>query len=259
LRRSRILEPVELLGEIWDRATSTQPVPSAGVVLACALVAIALVAVPATWRAVRMLVTITHEGAHGVAALVTGRRLHGIRLHADTSGLTVSSGRPRGPGMIVTLAAGYLGPAVVGLGAAALLLSGYALGVLWAFVVLLALLLLQIRNLYGLAVLLGCGVALVGVSWYLPSGTQATLAYVLTWVLLIAAPKPVLELSRQRRRGLARGSDADQLASLSRFPASGWIGLFLVANLAGLVLAVTWLLPGMAKAAGAWLGGLLVD
>ena len=43
-----------------------------------------------------MLVTITHEGAHGVAAFVTGRRLQGIRLHSDTSGLTISSGRPSG-------------------------------------------------------------------------------------------------------------------------------------------------------------------
>lgn len=243
-----------LLRQIWDRATSAQPAPSTGVVIACALVAALLVAVPVTWRGVRMLVTITHEGGHGVAALLTGRRLRGIRLHADTSGLTVSSGRPRGPGMVVTLAAGYLGPAIVGLAATALLLAGYALGVLWAFVLLLALLLLQIRNLYGLAVVIGCAAVLVALSWYLSPGSQSVVAYVLTWLLLIAAPKPVLELARQRRRGASHNSDADQLARLTRLPATGWIGLFLVANLAGLVLAVTWLLPGMAKAAGTWLG-----
>ena len=250
---------MELLGEIWDRATSRQPVPSAAVILLCGLIALALVATPTTWRAVRMLVTITHEGAHGVAALLTGRRLHGIRLNADTSGLTVSSGRPRGPGMVATLAAGYLGPAIVGLGATALLLSGYALGVLWSMVVLLALLLLQIRNLYGFAVVVGTGVVLVAVSWYVPASGQAILAYVLTWLLLLSAPKPVIELARQRRRGRARNSDADQLARLTRVPAPAWVAGFLVANLAGLVLAVTWLLPEMAKAAGAWLGGLQLD
>ncbi len=250
---------MELLGEIWGRATSKQPVPSPAMILLCGLVALALIAIPTTWRAVRMLVTITHEGGHGVAALLTGRRLHGIRLNADTSGLTVSSGRPRGPGMVVTLAAGYLGPAMVGLGAAALALSGYALGVLWAFVVLLALLLLQIRNLYGFAVVVGVGIVLVAVSWYVPASGQAFLAYVVTWLLLLAAPKPVIELARQRRRGLARSSDADQLARLTRLPATVWIAVFLVANLAGLVLAVTWLLPEMAQAAGAWLGGLRLD
>ena len=31
----------------------------------------------------------------GLVALAAGRRLAGIRLHSDTSGLTVSAGRPR--------------------------------------------------------------------------------------------------------------------------------------------------------------------
>jgi Peptidase M50B-like len=254
-----MLGAVELLGEVWQRATSRQPAPSAAVVLGCALVALVLVALPSSWRVVRMLVTITHEGGHGLVATLTGRRLHGIRLNADTSGLTVSSGRPRGPGMVATLAAGYLGPAVVGLGAAALLLSGYALGVLWTFAVLLALLLVQIRNVYGFAVVVGWGVVLVAISWYLPATAQATLAYLLTWLLLIAAPKPVLELARQRSRGVARNSDADQLAGLTRVPPTAWVTIFIVANLAGLILAVTWLLPGMAEVTGAWLGGLMTD
>jgi hypothetical protein len=100
---------------------------------------------------------------------------------------------------------------------------------------------------------------LVVISWYLPASAQATLAYVLTWLLLVAAPKPVIELVRQRRRGLGRTSDADQLARLTRLPPTAWISVFLLANLAGLVLAVTWLLPDLIEAAGAWLGGLVPD
>ena len=248
-----------VIAEVWRRATSQQPAPSPAVIAGCALLALLLVVWPTTWRAVRMLVTITHEGAHGVAALLTGRRLHGIRLNADTSGLTVSSGRPTGPGMVVTLAAGYLGPAIVGLGATLLLLHGYALGVLWAFVALLALLLIQIRNLHGFAVVVGCAVVLVGLSWILPATALSAIAYLLSWLLLIAAPKPVIELGRRRHRGRVRESDPDQLARITRIPAVAWLGLFLVANLAGLVLAVCWLLPGMTRAAGAWLGGPWTD
>ena len=44
-----------------------------------AAIAAALVLPRAVWPYTRMLVTITHEGAHGVAAFVTGRRLQGIR------------------------------------------------------------------------------------------------------------------------------------------------------------------------------------
>lgn len=209
--------------------------------------AVALVLPRVVWPYTRMLVTITHEGAHGVAAFLTGRRLQGIRLHSDTSGLTVSSGRPSGPGMVTTLLAGYLGPAIVGLGAVALLISGHSLGLLWLFVILLALLLLKIRNFYGFVLVVGCAVVLILVSWYSPPPMQSGFAYVLTWTLLLAAPKPVLELIRQRRRGRAPQSDADQLSRLTHIPAALWAGGFLVVNCAGLVLGAILLLPALAE------------
>jgi hypothetical protein len=238
---------VELIAEIWRRATAVQPPPAPVVVALAAAIAAALVLSRAIWPFTRMLVTITHEGAHGVAAFLTGRRLQGIRLHSDTSGLTVSSGRPSGPGMVTMLLAGYLGSAVVGLGAVALLIAGHSLGLLWLFVILLALLLVQIRNFYGFVLVVGCAVVLILVSWYLPATMQSGLAYVLTWTLLLAAPKPVLELIRQRRGGRAPHSDADQLARLTRVPASLWAGGFLIVNCAGLVLGTVLLLPALAE------------
>ena len=177
----------------------------------------------------------------------------GIRLHADTSGVTLSRGRPSGPGMVAMLAAGYLAPAIAGLGAALLLASGHSLALLWLAVGWLALMLLQIRNAYGLVVLLVCGAAAALVSWYLPGSTVSLLAYLLTWVLLLAAPKPVLELMAQRRRGQARGSDVDQLTRLTRVPALLWELGFLLANLAGLAVGVLVLLPD----AGTLLGTLV--
>src|SRR3954471_8651817 len=139
-----MLDAVELITEVWRRALEVQPPPAPIMVALTAAIAAALVAPHAIWPYTRMLVTITHEGAHGLAALLTGRRLQGIRLHSDTSGLTVSSGRPSGPGMVLTAAAGYTGPGLFGLGAAALLAAGYAVGLLWALLGLLALLLVQI-------------------------------------------------------------------------------------------------------------------
>src|SRR5512132_734292 len=238
---------MELIAEVWRRATAVQPSPAPVVVALAAAIAAALVLPRAVWPYTRMLITITHEGAHGVAAFVTGRSLQGIRLHSDTSGLTVSSGRPSGPGMVTMLMAGYLGPAVVGLGAVGLLLAGHSLGLLWLFVILLALLLLQIRNFYGFVVVVGAAVVLILVSWYLPATMQSGLAYVLPWTLLLAAPKPVLELIQQRRAGRAPHSDADQLAQLTRVPASLWAGGFLVVNCAGLILGAVLLLPVLAE------------
>ncbi|MCW2812150.1 MAG: family metallopeptidase [Friedmanniella sp.] len=247
---------MEVLREIWHRATAEQPAPAPAVVALMAVLAAVLVLTPAVWPVTRMLVTVTHEGGHAVAALLSGRRLRGIRLHTDTSGLTVSSGRASGPGMVATLAAGYLGPAVVGLGAVLLLLSGHSLGLLWLLVLLLAAMLLQIRNLYGFAVLLASAVVLVGLSWYLPAQAQSTVAYLLTWTLLIAAPKPVLELIRQRRRGGTAHSDPDQLGRLTHTPGGLWAALFLVADVLGLALGSALLLPALAALARSGAAGL---
>ena len=233
----------EVLSQIWSRATASQPAPEPAVVAGVALLALGLVLVPRAWTLTRQLVTISHEGGHALVAVVTGRRLMGIRLHADTSGVTLSRGKPTGPGMVAMLAAGYLAPAVAGLGAALLLAGGHSLALLWLAVGWLSLMLLQIRNVYGLLVLILCGAAAGLASWYLPGTTLSLLAYLLTWLLLFAAPKPVLELMAQRRRGTARGSDVDQLTRLTRLPAVLWELIFLLANVVGLVVGILVLLP----------------
>ncbi len=236
---------VDVVREIWRRATAVQQPPAPEVVLGLALVALACVLIRRVWPLTRLVVTITHEGAHGLAALLTGRRLRGINLNRDTSGFTVSQGKPRGPGMILTLAAGYLGPAIVGLGAALLLAHGRALGLLWLIVVLLGLMLLQIRNGYGFLVLIGAGAVMVAISWYLPATVQSAVSYLIAWLLLIAAPKPVLELIAQRRRGRTPNSDVDQLHRLTGLPGALWSALFLLANLAGLVVGLMLLVPSV--------------
>ena len=230
------------LREFWHRITVQDPPLPASQVLATAVTAAVLVFSPPLWRSTRHLVTIAHEGAHGLVALATGRRLSGIRLHSDTSGLTVSAGRPTGPGMVLTCAAGYLGPAVFGLGAAALLAAGHAVGLLWALLGLLALLLVQIRNWYGLWAVLATGAVVLAVTGWLPPAGQTAFAAAGTWFLLLAAPKTVLELQRARRRRAAPDSDADQLARLTRLPAVLWVGVFLLVDVGALLLGGWWLL-----------------
>jgi hypothetical protein len=228
-----------MVREVWSRALASQPAPPRSVILGLALLAALLVLAPPAWPRTRHVVTLAHEGAHGLAAVLTGRRLAGIRLHSDTSGLTVSSGRPRGIGMVVTLAAGYVGPGLFGLGAAYLLGADHAVGVLWLVLVLLVLLLVQIRNWFGLWSVLVTGSVLLAATWWLPERGQSALAYLVTWFLLMAAPRPVFELAAQRRRRHTRGardSDADQLARITMLPAAVWIGLFLAVTVGALLL-----------------------
>ncbi|QAY69812.1 M50 family metallopeptidase [Xylanimonas protaetiae] len=231
----------DVFTRIWQAATTPVPAPAQAVVLAMALAALAVVVVTPVWRVARHVITIAHEGAHALVATLTGRRLDAIRLHSDTSGLTISAGRPRGFGMVATTFAGYVGPGLVGLGAARLLREGYAVGLLWLLVALLALLLLKIRNLFGLWSVLVAGVALVLVSWFLSEPVQSAVAYAVTWFLLVGSVRPVLELQTQRFRRKARQSDADQLARLTGLPGLFWVGVFLLVTLGALVLGAWWI------------------
>ena len=230
-----------LLERFWAGLTGVQQSPSAAAIWWTALAAVAVVAFRPAWRIARHLVTIVHEGGHAIGAVLTGRRLRGIRLHSDSSGVTLSHGRPRGFGMFLTLIAGYLAPGLFGLLAAVLLWQQHALAVLWAALLLLSLMLLQIRNFHGLYSMLVAGLGVFVVSWWGSDQVQSLVAYGLTWLLLIAGPAGAIDLQRARRGGRARGSDADQLAGLTRLPALFWVGLFLVANLAALAAGI-WLI-----------------
>lgn len=203
-----------------------------GELLLPALVAGLLVVVPSAWRLTRHVVTIAHEGAHGVAAVLSGRQLAGIRLHSDTSGLTLSRGRPSGPGMMVTAGAGYPGPALLGVAAAALSSQAGPVVALWTALVLLALLLLQIRNFHGLYVVALAGAAVFAVTWWGSEEVKLFVARAGAWFLLIAAPRAVVELQRTRAQGRGRDSDADVLARLTRIPGLVWVGVFLLVTLA---------------------------
>ena len=237
---------MDLVREVWHRAATTQPAPSGWVMAMTAVLAALLVWAPGVWPLTRHVVTIAHEAAHGLAALISGRRLHGIRLHSDTSGLTVSAGRPTGPGMILTTAAGYVGPGLLGLAAAAMLAHHRAVGLLWALLILLALLLIQVRNWFGLWSILFSAAVVLAVSWWLEPQVQSAFAYTLTWFLLLAAPRPVLELARHRRGSGGTSSDADQLARLTRLPAIVWVGFFLAVTVGALALGAHWMVGAAA-------------
>ncbi|RMI40169.1 M50 family metallopeptidase [Streptomyces triticirhizae] len=230
------------IGELWDRVTGTQPAPEMWLILGTAVVALAAVVSRGVWRVARNAVTIAHEGGHGLVALLTGRKLDGITLHSDTSGLTVSRGKPTGFGMILTAAAGYVAPSLLGLGGAALLADGRITALLWGATALLLALLVMVRNAYGLlTVLLTCALFLL-VSWLTEPDVQAAFAYVVVWFLLLGGVRPVFELQTKRRRGQARDSDADQLARLTHTPAFFWLILFHAVTLTSLTGGARWLL-----------------
>jgi hypothetical protein len=259
----------------WDRVTEVSSAPPGWVIALSAVLALLVVASPRLWRLTRIAITIAHEGGHAVVSVLTGRKLEGIRLHADTSGETRSRGRGHGPGIVLTALAGYVTPPLLGAGAAALLGMGRVNLMLALLLLMLAVTLVLVRNWYGiLAVLLTAG-ALVAVIALAGPAIRGAFAFAVAWFLLFGGVRPVAELARSRRsavrrapgarlaesrpgrgpagygpgargaaaRNTAVNSDADQLSWLTPVPAGVWVTFFALVALGALVLGARLLVP----------------
>lgn len=236
------------VGVVWGRLAASSPAPGPWDLLVVPLLLTALTVSPA-WPHLKHGVTIVHEAGHGFAAMVTRRRLRGIRLHPDSSGLTVSVGPPRGPGMVLTLLAGYPAPSVAGLLVAWAVASGRSSAALWGCLVLLAAVLVQIRNGFGVWSVLVAGAVVGAVTWAADPAWRMRAALAVASLLLVGGLRAALELPAAHRRH--RGSDADRLARISPLPAGVWLAVFVLAAIACAALAGMLLSRPLAAPVGA--------
>lgn len=143
--------------------------------------------------------------------------------------------------MVLTLLVSYTAPALIGLGASWLLGAGYGTGVLWALLGALLLVLVKVRNWFGLWSVLVTGVLVFSATWFLDAEWRARVATTVVAFLLLGAVRTTVELQRVRRTGRARNSDADQLARLTHLPGIVWVGVFVAVAVACAVVAGTFL------------------
>ncbi|GAA1265543.1 M50 family metallopeptidase [Pseudonocardia aurantiaca] len=215
-------------------------------VLLAAVLALVAVTWSLSWRWARSVVTIAHEGGHALVAVVAGRGLTGIRLHADTSGLTVSTGARRGPGLVFTFLGGYPAPSLLGLGGAVLVAADRAALMLWIAVALLVATLIHVRNVFGVFSVLATGALVGAVAWFGEPRLQDGFAAALCWFLVFGGLRAVQELQRGRRRGHHGTSDADMLARITPLAGGMWAGLFwLLASVAVIIAAWVLLFQGL--------------
>lgn len=189
-----------------------------------------LVATP-IWTHVRQIVTVVHELGHAVVGILCGRRFNGFVINRDMSGHTVTTGRPRGPGIILTTLAGYPMPAFVGAAMIAASMAGRAQLVLLIGTLLVVVALVRSRSLYTVLALL---VLLVvsGLLWWSENAVASPLVVFAVGVLLL------IGAWRQFASVVAHGGRSDDpgaLASLTILPKSVWNLIILV-----LIAAPTW-------------------
>jgi hypothetical protein len=194
------------------------------------LVAAAVLSVPrATWQYFGLFTTLVHELGHAVAALLTGRVVHGIRIRRNHSGDAASSGRGA-RGTVISGVLGYPAPAIVGAAQLWSVFNGYTAIALFVGGVVLLLTLLVIRNLFGaLVVLVSAGVA--AALWlYASPQTQGYALLVLGLALLVGSVRGLITVIGVHvgRRDQIGTSDAYLLSRRTGVPSAVWLTIFVV-------------------------------
>ena len=166
------------------------PLPASQAML-IGLMAAILVYARILWNIVNHAETVVHEGAHALAGIVTGRRIRSVKINTDGGGATKMA-PDTGFGFGVAAAVGYIGPSAAGLIAAGLISTGRMYAVLWLGLVLLAVMLVTIRNFFGGLVILMCGALLYLVVRYGTAEVETAFAYGVAWFLLISGIRVAL-------------------------------------------------------------------
>lgn len=194
------------------------------------VLAAAVLSIPRlTWQWFGLFTTLVHELGHAVAAMLTGRFVHGIRIRRNHSGEAVSSGRG-GFGSVVSGFFGYPAPALVGAAQLWSVFAGYTAIALLVGGVILVLTLLVVRNLFGVLVV----IASAGVSaalWF--AATPEVQSYALLVVgiaLLVGSVRGLLTVIgvHVRRRDQLQTSDAYLLYRSTHVPSVVWLALWAV-------------------------------
>lgn len=185
----------------------------------------------------KLFTTWVHECGHAAATLLVGGKVTSITIAPDTSGLTQSlvpdSRFARG----VVASSGYLGAAVVG----CLLLAATRVEK-WAHVILLALgvfmlatVVVWMRNLFGIAIVLGWGVALIALA-------KTRVPHVVRFLLSLLAIQVALNAVFDIRVlfQIDHGpSDAVTMSTLFLLPSWMWATLWMATSVA-LLGATIW-------------------
>jgi hypothetical protein len=203
---------------------------------AAASVLMAVIAIGATlvrwlWSVTQHVTTMAHEAAHAAVGSALGRQVRGITFKTNGFGATDVPGTSA-VGTFTTAVAGYLGPSLFGVGAAALIRAGYIVAVLWLGVIGLLAIMAVLRKSFGVVSVVLAFVLLFGVAGFASVGVQVLTAYAVTWFLLVSGVKMV------RIDGKANG-DAKKLRTITKVPHGFWWWLWQLGAGTALVFGAT--------------------
>jgi hypothetical protein len=230
--------------DLLPLAAATPPSPDEMALLGGTAVALAGCVLRPLWPTARLVVTAVHELGHAFAAILLGGRVNRVHLWLNTAGLTSyslpgSTGRVRGAAVVV---AGYPAPGIAGLLGAVAVVAGQARWwVAAGALVALALLVLWVRNPWGIWSTVVAAAVLGWLAWSGPPRLVTAVGAGLVVLLLVGGWRAAVAHASGRERGLGGVSDAVLATRFLPLPALAFRALFVVVASATLVLGA-WVL-----------------
>jgi hypothetical protein len=159
---------------------------------------VAFVAAVPLWRYTTHAITIAHEGGHAMFGSLAGLAVKKITVEPGGAGGTDFATVPKDWGVFESLAAGlagYLGPSIFGLAGAWMLAHDMAArSILLMTLVLMAVLLVMVRNLFGLFVVPMTGAVIWAVAMRANADVQIVFTHIWVWFLLMGGTRQIPEL-----------------------------------------------------------------
>ena len=194
----------------------------------------AVVIASATWPLVQHFQVMAHEGLHEVVGSLSGRTVRYIELKDDASGGTRIV-PDSGPGFLVAVFVGYLGPSAFGLAAARLIHFGHIIAVLWVTMIFLVLLLIRLKPSFGRFTVPLAGFLIFLVLKHTSQTGEIRAAYVITWFLLLAGVRRVVQVN-------VGSEDGKILRKSMSIPQLVWFVLWLAGTVTAVVIGARWML-----------------
>lgn len=223
-----MMHPPPLAGVLSRLGGVQAPLP-ASVAALIGMVTFVLMNSQRLFQVARPAGTVVHEAAHALVGLGAGRRIRSVIINRDGGATDMVPNS--GAGYVAAASAGYIGPSAAGLISAELIHYGRIVTVLWLGLLLVAAMLLMVRNFFGGIIILVCGTLLYLIVIYAKAGAQTAVAYGVTWFLLIYGPK--LAIGAASKPGDV--ADAKILAGMTFLWPSAWCFLWVIGTIGALV------------------------
>jgi len=203
--------------------------------LAWTTAVLAFVAAVPLWRITTHAITIAHEGGHAMFGSLTGLFVKKVRVDRGGGGSTAY--RQEKWSVLQTLAAGlagYLGPSIFGLAGAWMLVRGISpRSILLMTLVLLAVLLVMVRNVFGFVAVPATGALVWTVAMRASADVQLVFTYIWIWFLLMGGTRQIPELYGNWKNG--GEPDTGSLAQATGLSDAFFVALFWLGSMVALV------------------------